>query len=208
MNSAGTIAFPLPPLILHPFTSNEESSLLVESSKASLALKGLAPLGETPVEDLDKKLLRGRYAELRMLFYIGKDISRWAQQCAETTLASSRYTDRSLRPEVFVTSLVEFAPGPVRTKLEGWGVLDYRALFRRSFGLHAVFEELPAAEFFAIDFLRSYHRSLDQWYEQRLRDFVCDRPKADEFVFDLFASGEYTSMLEKSWEENPTDQPE
>jgi hypothetical protein len=203
MNSVGATPFPLPPLILHPFTSSEESSLLAESSKASLALQGLARRGEAPLEDLDQKLLRGRYAELRMLFYIGKDISRWAQQCAETAFNSNR----RLRPETFVISLVQFAPRHVATKLEGWGVLDYKALFRRSFGLHAVFEEFPAVGFLSNDFLRRYHRYLDQWYEQRLRDFVFDLPEAGEFVFDLFASGEYTSMLEKSWKEDSNEQP-
>jgi len=207
MNDVGANSFPLPPLILHPFTSSEESSLLAESSKASLALQGLIRRGETPPEDLDQKLLRGRYAELRMLFYIGKDISRWAQQCAETVLASSRYANRRIRPETFVISLVQFAPTHVATKLEGWGVVDYRALFRRSFGIHAVFEQFPAVEFLSTDFLRRYHRYLDQWYEQRLKDFVFDRPEAGEFFFDLFASGEYTSMLEKSWQEDSNDRP-
>jgi hypothetical protein len=141
-----------------------------------------------------------------MLFYIGKDISRWAQQCTETALNSNRYSNRRLRPETFVISLVQFAPNHVATKLEGWGVLDYKALFRRSFGLHAIFEEFPPVEFLSKDFLRRYHRYLDQWYEQRLRDFVFDPPAAGEFAFDLFASGEYTSMLEKSWEENSNEE--
>jgi hypothetical protein len=202
MNSVGASSFPLPPLILHPFTSSEESSLLVESSKASLVLQGMARRGETPPDELDQRLLRGRYAELRMLFYIGKDLSRWAQQCAETVLASSRYANRPMAPQTFVISLVQFAPTHVATKLKGWGVVDYRALFRRSFGLHAVFEQFPPVEFLSTDFLRHYHPYLDQWYEQRLRDFVFECPEAGEFVFDLFASGEYTSMLEKSWQED------
>ena len=96
---------------------------------------------------------------------------------------------------------MQHVPAHVKTKLEGWGVLDFCALFRRSVGLHVVFAELPAAEGFSPDFLRRYHRYLDQWYEQRLRDAIFDRPEADEFTFDLFASGEYTLMLEQSWSE-------
>jgi hypothetical protein len=87
----------------------------------------------------------------------------------------------------------------VRTKLEGWGVLDFCSLFRRSIGLHAVFQEIPAADHFLPEFLRRYHRYLDQWFEQRLVSTGFDRPRADEFVFDLYASGEYTLMLEQSW---------
>ncbi|HEX4169793.1 MAG TPA: hypothetical protein VHZ55_30380 [Bryobacteraceae bacterium] len=195
----GGNAFQLPPLILHPFSSAEENSLLVESSRASLALQGLTPPDQVSAEDLDKKLLRGRYAELRMLFYIGKDIVRWTEQCAETAKISPAYADRRIRPETFAVFLVQHAPPQVRVKLEGWGVLDFRALFRRSMGLHAVFAELPQSELFLPDFLRRYHRFLDHWYEQRLKDSMFDRPEPGEFTFDLYASGEYSSMLEKSW---------
>ena len=77
MNTAGAHAFRLPPLILHPFSSPEDTGVLMESSRVSLALQGFLPRDETSLSDLDIQLLRGRYAELRMLFYIGKDVSRW-----------------------------------------------------------------------------------------------------------------------------------
>jgi hypothetical protein len=171
----------------------------MESSRASLALQGFLPKQETAAQDLDQQLLRGRYAELRMLYYIGKDILRWFEQCTETVSFSSVFEGRRLRAETFAVFLVQHVPPHVRTKLEGWGVLDFCALFRRSIGLHVVFTELPPAEGFAPDFLRRYHRHLDQWYEQRLRDTVFDRPLPDEFTFELYASGEYTLMLEQSW---------
>ena len=205
LETAGKRAFQLPPLILHPFASTEENSFLVESSRASLVLQGFSPQGQTPLTDLDQQLLRGRYAELRMLFYIGKDISRWAEQSSETAASSGLYSDRQVKAETFAVLLIQHVPAQVRAKLEGWGVLDFCALFRRSFGLHSVFQDLPAAEFFSPDFLRRYHRYLDQWYEQRLRDRVFDRPEAGAFTFELYASGEYSSMLEKSWAETATD---
>ncbi len=201
MKIATSHAFRLPPLILHPFTSSEETSLLMESSRASLALQGFAPRDQTPAEELDRHLLRGRYAELRMLFYIGKDVSRWAEQCTETVRASAQFAKRQIRPETFAVLLVQHVPAHVRMKLESWGVLDFRALFRRSFGLHAVFAELPPSEFLSPDFLRRYHRYLDQWYEQHLHDWVFDHPEPSDFEFELYASGEYSSMLEKSWAE-------
>jgi hypothetical protein len=199
MNTSGAQAFRLPPLILHPFSSPEDTGVLMESSRASLALQGFLPRDETSLNDLDVQLLRGRYAELRMLFYIGKDVSRWTEQCAETARLSGQFEDRKLRPETFAVLLVQHVPAHVRLKLEGWGVLDFCALFRRSIGLHAIFQDLPAASLFAPDFLRRYHRYLDQWYEQRLKDWVFDRPRADDFTFDLYASGEYALMLEQSW---------
>jgi hypothetical protein len=194
----------LPPLILHPFSNTEQNSVLAESSRASLALQGFPPRDQTPLQELDKQLLRGRNAELRMLFYIGKDICRWADQCTETAQAAGWTTNRRIRPETFGILLIELIPQHVRAKLEGWGVLDFCALFRRSFGLHAIFQELPEFNLLSAEFLRRYHRYLDQWYEQRSKDSGAHHPGANEFTFDLYASGEYTSMLEKSWEEDHT----
>ena len=78
-------------------------------------------------------------------------------------------------------------------------MLDFCALFRRSIGLHAIFQDIPKVEDFSPEFLRRYHRYLDQWYEQRLRDWVFERPKPEDYLFDLYASGEYAMMLEQSW---------
>jgi hypothetical protein len=199
METCGVEAFRLPPLILHPFSSPEDSSVLMESSRASLALQGFLPSEDTSSQDLDERLVRGRYAELRMLFYIGKDLVRWMEQCTETALASGAFEDRRIRPETFGVLLVQQIPSHVRTKLETWGVLDFCSLFRRAIGLHAVFHELPASEGFSADFLRRYHRYVDHWYQQRLKDSGFDPPRTDEFTFDLYASGEYTLMLEQSW---------
>jgi hypothetical protein len=191
--------FRLPPLILHPFSGPEDTSALMESSRASLVLQGFLPRTETLADDLEQQLLRGRYAELRMLFYIGKDLTRWMEQCAESAIFSGQFEGRRIKPETFAAFLVQHVPDHVRMKLESWGVLDFCALFRRSIGLHTVFHDFPLPETFSPDFLRRYHRQLDLWYEQRLRDSVFDRPQPRQFTFDLFASGEYTLMLEQSW---------
>ena len=203
-NALAIEPFRLPPLILHPFSGPEDTSALMESSRASLVLQGFLPHTETPADDLDQQLLRGRYAELRMLFYIGKDLTRWMEQCAESAILSGQFEGRRVKPETFAIFLVQHVPDHVRMKLESWGVLDFCALFRRSIGLHTVFQQFPSSETFSPDFLRRYHRHLDFWYEQRVRDSVSDRPQPRQFTFDLFASGEYTLMLEQSWgEESP-----
>lgn len=192
-------SFRLPPLILHPFSAPEDTSVLMESSRASLALQGFLPADGGNNDELDQQLLRGRYAELRMLYYIGKDLIRWMDQCAETANASGSFSHLRIRPETFAVVLVQHVPSHVRAKLEGWGVLDFCALFRRSIGLHAIFLEFPPVEAFTPDFLRRYHRHLDQWYEYRLREAGSHRPEPNEFVFDLYASGEYALLLEQSW---------
>jgi hypothetical protein len=201
MNSGlkASASFRLPPLILHPFSAPEDTSVLMESSRASLALQGFLPAEDGNSQDLDQQLLRGRYAELRMLYYIGKDLIRWMEQCAETAIASGRFSHLRIRPESFAIILVHQVPAHVRAKLEGWGVLDFCALFRRSIGLHAIFQEFPGVQAFAPEFLRRYHRHLDQWYEYRLREVGSHRPEPNEFVFDLYASGEYALLLEQSW---------
>ena len=202
MNLAGIKPFRLPPLILHPFSAPDDASKLMESTKANLALQGILPkTAKTPAE-LDEQLLRGRYAELKMLFYIGKDVLRWMDQCAESAAVSDCFFGRKMQPETFALYLVQYVPYHVRTKLEDWGVVDFCGLFRRSLGLHTVFANLPSAQDISADFLRRYHRHLDVWYEYRMRDRVFDRAEENEFTFDLFASGEYTLMLEKSWGEN------
>jgi hypothetical protein len=200
-NLSGVEAFRLPPLILHPFSGPEDTSVLMASSRASLALQGFLPRPEGVPQDLDDQLLRGRYAELRMLFYIGKDLSRWMEQSAESVQLSGLFADRRIRPETFGAFLVQFVPQHVKAKLEAWGVADFCALFRRSIGLHAIFRDFPGPDNFSADFLRRYHRHLDQWFEMRMRETVFERVEAHEFVFDLYASGEYTTMLEQSWSE-------
>lgn len=195
---SGVDAFRLPPLILHPFSGPDDTSVLMESSRASLALQGFLPRPDA-AQDLDQQLLRGRYAELKMLYYIGKDVARWTEQCLETVIACGAFEGRRMRVETFAVFLVQHVPAHVRAKLEGWGVLDFCSLFRRSIGLHGVLAEMPPLETFSAEFLRRYHRHLDHWYEHRLRDAGFDRAEAHEFTFDLYASGEYTLMLEQSW---------
>lgn len=194
-----TQIFTLPPLILHPFSSMEDSSVLVESSRASLVLQGLLPDSGQSNEDLDRSLLRGRYAELRMLFYVGKDLNRWLEQCAEVAQIEPEFSKLSYTQESFVPLLVEQVPASVKQKLEAWGVVDFMALFRRAIGLHLVFTEPPAASCLNPEFLRRYHRYMDQWFELRMMQSQGPRCSDQEFTYDLYASGEYAQMLEQTW---------
>ena len=205
MNKQEASGFKLPPLILHPFSAPEEATVLAQSSRASLILKGYLPSQLVPECELDRHLIRGRFAELRMLFYVGKDLGRWMEQCVEATGGRQEFARLGLGREAFATLLVEEAPANVHKKLELWGVLDYRALFRRAIGLHCVFEEVPPAECLSADFLRGYHRHADRWFESWMVGRPLPVVNWDDFPFDLYASGEYALMLERSWSEQSPD---
>src|SRR5579872_4510683 len=81
-NSEGA-PYQLPPLILHPFNEHVPPSTLLDNSKAALMLSGLMPGDGTEPEALRRRLMWGRYAEIRMLFYLGKDVFRWIEQCMD-----------------------------------------------------------------------------------------------------------------------------
>src|SRR5579864_4601951 len=119
-------AFILPPLILHPFADAAGPGKLVESSRASLKLQGLLPAGEASRDDLDRALLDGRYSELRMLFYVGKDLARWIGQCLEFADRNHDLLPVGLGYQSFAALLVKDAPPNVQSKLRKWGVADYK----------------------------------------------------------------------------------
>src|ERR1700757_1655643 len=79
----GTGVWNLPPLILHPFNERVPASALLENSRAALMLSGLIPGDGSDEEELKRRLLAGKYGEVRMLFYLGKDVFRWIDQCVD-----------------------------------------------------------------------------------------------------------------------------
>lgn len=173
--------------------------MLMQSSRASLILQGYLPSDVGPDTELQHQLLRGRFAELRMLFYVGKDLARWMEQCVEVTRANTDLQALSLGAGSFATFLVDEAPMAVRQKLETWGVLDYRALFRRAIGLHSVFCDVPPVSCLSADFLRRYHRHADRWFLAWTQSQAVTAVDWRGFHFELYASGEYAMMLERSW---------
>lgn len=198
--TAGEIVHKLPPLILHPFSDAGGPSKLVESSRASLMLQGLLPTGTHSNEDLDRTLLDGRYCEVRMLYYVGKDLSRWIEQCLEFVEHTAPLAQKGIRFQSFASLLVEKAPESVTDKLRKWGVTDYKAIFARALGLNSIFADVPLRETLSNEFLRNYYRYADQLFLSRQNQSAFPHISPKEFVFDLYASGEYSRMLERSWE--------
>src|SRR5271168_678177 len=189
----------LPPLILHPFADASGPGKLVESSRASLKLQGLLPAGESSREDLDRALLDGRHSELRMLFYVGKDLARWIEQCLEFAERNQDALPRGICYQSFAGMLIHDAPTGVQAKLRKWGVGDYKSIFSRALGLHTMFADAPPREVLSDEFVRSYFRFADQIFQNKQSECDFTPLSAREFHFELYSSGEYSRMLERSW---------
>src|ERR1700678_2497971 len=82
-SNLGEMLWRMPPLILHPFNERVSPGTLMENSKAALMLSGLIPSEGIDREELKRRLLTGRHSEIRMLYFLGKDVFRWIGQCME-----------------------------------------------------------------------------------------------------------------------------
>lgn len=193
-------SFTLPPLILHPFADAGGPTKLVESSRASLKLQGLLPSGESSREELDLALLDGRYSELRMLYYVGKDLVRWIGQCLEF---AERNADKlpGVTYQSFAALLVQNAPRSIQEKLRKWGVADFKSIFTRALGLQCVFGDAPTREVLSDEFVRSYFKYADQMFAIKQNECEWSALDANDFQFELYSSGEYSRMLERVWGE-------
>jgi hypothetical protein len=192
----------LPPLILHPFADPSGPSKLIESSRASLMLQGLMPTEAATREQLDRTLLDGRFCEIRMLYYVGKDLIRWIEQSLEMVRREESLRDWGIELQSFVSLLIEDPPSMVKDKLVKWGVADYRAIFSRAIGLNMVFAAAPEQSSLTEHFIRNYYRYADHMFEcsRSMQAFAIIRTA--NFDFDLYASGEYSRLLEREWQEN------
>lgn len=191
----------LPPLILHPFADASGPGKLVESSRASLMLQGLLPTGDYTAEQLEARLLDGRYCEIRMLFYVGKDLIRWVDQCLDST--DREADDQRLTYQRVVSFLIFHTPAAVQAKLKKWGVADYRSIFSRAIALNSLFAAVPDRSTLSDDFVRNYYRYTDTLFKMLVQD--TPEAGASAMQFDLYASGEYSRLLEQEWGEGATE---
>jgi hypothetical protein len=197
----GETLWTLPPLILHPFNERVPPSALLENSKAALMLSGLIPSDGSDPGELKLRLLAGRYSEIRMLFYLGKDVFRWMDQCVEFAERIPELVDSGICRQSFSGLLTANAPDAVREKLIRWGVSDYVAIFSRAIGLNALFIDPPPVTCLGEEFLRNYHRYADAMYQTYQQSQVHRVVAPRNFMFDLYASGEYSRLLETEWGE-------
>jgi hypothetical protein len=199
ITTLGETVWELPPLILHPFNERIAPNTLLESSKAALMMAGLIPDEGADPDDLRRRLLSGRYAEMRMLFFLGKDVFRWIDQCVEWAERMPEFAVMDIRRQSFAGLLTKDPPEAVREKLVRWGVVDYVSIFSRAVGMNAVFVCPPAFETLNEEFLRNYHRYPDFLYRCYMESEPYDVLASSNFRFALYASGEYSRMLESEW---------
>lgn len=190
----------LPPLILHPFSGDRGAERLLEGSRASLLLQGLVPNKDQDPHELTRIMLRGRYQEIKMLYFLGKDLVRWMDQCLDTIGRVDELMHTGIREQSFSALLVESPPERVSTKLKLWGISDQRAIFSRAIGLNSLLVEAPEAGTLTATFVQNYHRFADHLYicYQHLAPFT--PIEAENFDFDIYASEEYSQMLSHEWE--------
>jgi hypothetical protein len=191
----------LPPLILYPFNEHLPPASLLESSKAALMLSGLIPGDGTEQEVLQRRLLTGRYAEIRMLFFLGKDVLRWIEQCQELVERTPQLEGAEICGQSFAALLTGSPPPAVLSKLMAWGVADYASLFSRGIGLKSAFAAPPPLDLLTTEFVSAYHRHADALFRCYMESQPHRTIDHRNFSFDLYASGEYTKMLEMQWEE-------
>jgi len=196
----GERTWELPPLILHPFSTQQGPGQLLEGSKAALKLAGLLPVDEDR-DELRRKLLLSRYAEVRMLFFVGKDLLRWMGQCEDLVSRTGELGGLGIRQQSFGALLVYNAPKPVLEKLRQWGVANPQSVFSRALGIACLLREMPTFEHLAEGFLLSYHSFADHIFVCALHLTPFTEITAANFQFELYASGEYLRMLEKEWGE-------
>jgi hypothetical protein len=132
-----------------------------------------------------------------MLFFLGKDVMRWIEQCLDWAQRISELAP-DLRAQSFA-GLLTSPPEPVKEKLTRWGVADYVSIFARAIGMNAVFVEPPSSDLLSEEFLRNYHRYADYLYRCYMESQAYRPIGPENFHFELYASGEYSRMLETQW---------
>lgn len=189
----------LPPLILHPFAAEDSAENLLEGSKAALMLHGVLPSSAADREALHETIVRTRVQEVRMLYFLGKDLLRWTDQCADFVQRTQELKNKGIRPQSFAALIVEHTPASVVRKLRIWGVTDHKSVFSRSIGITAALNSPPSSEILSAVFLEHYHRFLDYLYVcyQNLEPFT----EIDSAMFhmEMYASSEYTEKLAEEW---------
>ena len=79
---------------------------------------------------------------------------------------------------------------------------DHKSIFSRALGLNVLLADMPPQETFSPEFLRNYHRYADQMFHCHLGQTHFADPAHLGFDFEIFASGEYSRMLEREWTEH------
>jgi hypothetical protein len=167
-------------------------------------LQGLLP-SDVDEDELQRRVLVGRHDEVRMLFFVGKDVFRWLEQCQEIADRDEQLKSQNLGLQSFAALLVDSPPKCVSEKLERWGVSDQRTIFSRAIGLRSAFEEPPPLELLSTGFLTNYYRYADKLYECYKGLIPSAAISSENFQFELYGSEEYSQKLEAEFEQQDQD---
>ena len=178
----------LPPLILHPF-DDHDGSMIPEAA---------------PDDEAVRAELTARYAELRMLCFIGKDLTRWLEQAAE--LATTNPVLAGATEASLIRLLLFDAPAAVIRKMRAWEVGNYQLIFSRALGLNSVFGNPPSADQVSVGLLRNFHAYADALFDARLKLNPGVEIANEDVDFTVYASAEYIALLEKSWKVVPPEE--
>ncbi len=189
----------LPPLILHPFGGYSGTEQLLDGSRAAMVLQEAAA-SNPAYGDIQKRVMLGRYQEIRMLLFLGQDIFRWIEQCLDQMERSGEIGVR-INAQCFSSLIVDHPPATVREKLENWGVSDRKAVFSRAIGIRCLFEEPPEINMLSPMFLENYHRFADYSYVCFQQMKAYQPLENGMFDFEIYASEEYSRMLAEQWQE-------
>jgi len=195
----GDAVWELPPLILHPFNERASPNSLLENSRSALMLSGLIPSDGSDPDELRRRILKGRFGEIRMLFFLGKDVFRWIDQCVEWSAGAPGLETAGLSRHSFAGLLASNPPGSVKEKLAGWGVADPVSIFSRAIALNAMFAEPPEPGGLSNEFLRNYYRYATALFRCYMNENPYSAIGPANFRFAVYASGEYTKILETQW---------
>lgn len=192
----------LPPLILHPFSTPEDTSTLLDATKANLMQHKLIPSTGMGEEKIADSILRGRYCEMRWLYFIGRDVVRWIDQCLDFVQSHEDLKQPQLNYQSFAAFLTENPPASAQEKLKKWGVFDYRRVFSRALGLNAIFAEFPNARLMTEEFIREYFSYSDHLFACRQKSSAYLALDSQQLKFDIYTSGEYMRILESGFKGN------
>jgi hypothetical protein len=141
----------------------------------------------------------GRFSEIRMLFFLGKDLVRWTGQCQEFAERIPELKAAGVREQSFARLVTRHMPDAVNLKLQGWGVHDAGVIFARAIALNQIFGEPPHFQHLTDGFIRNYHRYADAVFAAWMQVTAFREITPANFQYSLYASGEYTKMLESEW---------
>jgi hypothetical protein len=79
-------------------------------------------------------------------------------------------------------------------------VHEFKTIFSRAVGIHAIFSDLPDPHALRVEFVRFYHLFADHLYVCRQQLFPFTPLPSACFDFALYSSAEYARMLEREWE--------